>query len=712
MELRQSTFILTQHQPPEGKTLMASWMVGIDTGGTFTDLIAFEIDSGDLRVAKVSSEPDDPSSAVMAALEVLLETGVKSAEISSLVHGTTVATNAILEGKGTKTGLLITDGFRAVYEARGWARPDATDLIDPFYRKPPLLAPQSLTFGIPGRMDYQGNELAPLDEGAVREAARALKRQGVKSVAVCYLFSFQNDSHEQRTFEILSEEFDDWRVSLSSVVLPTIREYPRQSTTVIDAYVGPNMQKYLERLLGRLKKSGVETPQVFLMQSNGGLMRITIGAKFPNQTLLSGPAGGVVAGEELARISGQQEIVTLDMGGTSTDIAMISGGRAEETSEGKIAGQDIGTPMLQVRTLGAGGGTLAWIGPDRLLKVGPESAGANPGPACYGRGGDRPTVTDANLVLGSLGADNVLGGKMMLDKAVSEQVIKKVIADPLGIDIVQAAAGVVRIVNTNMAVDLRLAFQSRGEDPRKFMLAAFGGAGPLHSVLLARDLNIPRVIIPLYPGINSAMGLLQTSVRHVYVQSAVRRLSEMQAERMNEIFNILERRAEKDIAEEGFQPDQVSIIRQVDMRYQHQGYQIPVNCSSALLSDDDKSGLKYSFDTAHQKIYGASAPNEDAEVVTFRVIAEIEVPRLELPMQESGGGRSICEAIGVRPLYDLDSESFLNAKVFDRTLMKPGNTLDGPAIIQQFDSTTVVLQGMCCTVDLWGNMVIETGVVL
>lgn len=687
---------------------MASWMVGIDTGGTFTDLIAFEVDSGDLRVAKVSSDPADPSNAVMAALDELISMGVEPADIASLVHGTTVATNAILEGKGVKTGLLITDGFRAVYEARGWARPEATDLIDPFYRKPPLLAPQSLTHGIPGRMDYQGTELEPLDEDAVRRAAGALKAAGVESVAVSYLFSFQNAAHEARTAEILAEESDAWRVSLSSVVLPTIREYPRQSTTVIDANVGPIMQRYLERLSDRLKDRGVVTPQVFLMQSNGGLMRITIGARFPNQTLLSGPAGGVVAGEELARMTGQQEIVTLDMGGTSTDIAMIIGGRADETNEGRIAGQDIGTPMLQVRTLGAGGGTIARIGPDGLLKVGPESAGASPGPACYGRGGELPTVTDANLVLGALAADNVLGGRMTLDKAAAEAAIRTHVAEPLGLGVVEAAAGILRIVNTNMAVDLRLAFQSRGEDPRKYMLAAFGGAGPLHSTLLARDLKIPQVLAPLYPGLNSAMGLLQTSVRHVYLQSSVARLSEIAPARINEIFAGLEARARADVAEEGFAPDRVTVTRQVDMRYQHQGYQLPVDCPAGTLAETDKPTLKSDFDAAHQRIYGASAPDEDAEVVTFRVIAEIAVPRLQLPLLAEGGDASDAR-IATRPLYDLEVADFMQAAIYDRAKLRSGDRFDGPAVVQQFDSTTVILAGMSCVVDPWGNLVIETG---
>ena len=686
---------------------MPAWMVGIDTGGTFTDLIAFETGSGEVRVAKVSSDPADPSNAVMAALDELFGTGVSPTEIASLVHGTTVATNAILEAKGVRTGLLITEGFRAVYEARGWARPEATDLIDPFYSKPPLLAPQARTHGIGGRVDFQGEEIAPFDEGSVRMAARKLAEDKVEAVAVCYLFSFLNPAHEARTAEILAEEGRDWRVSLSSLVLPTIREYPRLSTTVIDAYVGPIMQRYLDRLSDRLKANGVATPQVFLMQSNGGLMRITLGARFPNQTLLSGPAGGVVAGEELARTTGRGEIVTLDMGGTSTDIAMIVRGHADETNEGRIAGQDIGTPMLQVRTLGAGGGTIAWIGPDGLLKVGPESAGAAPGPACYGRGGDRPTVTDANLVLGALGAGDVLGGRMTLDRDAAERAIREHVAKPLGLDLVAAAAGIVRIVNTNMAVDLRLAFQSRGEDPRRFMLAAFGGAGPLHSAFLARDVGIPRVVVPLHPGLNSAMGLLQTSVRHVYLQSAVSRLSQMPAARMNEIFEGLAARAAEDVKEEGFAPGLATIRRQVDMRYQHQGYQLAVDCPAGL-SDAGKPALKSAFDAAHQRVYGASAPGEDAEVVTFRVIAEIEVPRLAVPEIASGGDAADA-LVGTRPLYDPDRSAFAEANIYDRARLRAGNTFRGPAIVQQFDSTTVVLAGMTCTVDPRGNLIIETG---
>src|SRR6202045_169844 len=419
---------------------MSGWMIGVDTGGTFTDLVAFAPATGELHTIKVPSGAADPSQALIDALDDLFRTAIAPAQIDCLVHGTTVATNAVLESAGVRAGLLITRGFRAVYEARGWVRPDPADLLDTFYRKPPLLVPQSRTEEIAERMDYQGNVREPLDEDSVRDAARRLKQKGVEAVAVCYLFSFRNPAHEERTAEILAQENPSWRISLSARVLPVIREYPRLSTTVVDAYVGPIIEQYLIKLDRRLKQRGVTTAQIFLMQSNGGLMRITIGARFPNQTLTSGPAAGVIAGAALARATGRRNFVTLDIGGTSTDISVIADARASETSSGRIAGQDIGTPMLAVHTLGAGGGTVAWIGRDGLMKVGPQSAGAVPGPACYGRGGTAPTVTDANLILGALGTKSVLGGRMALDRKLAEQAIMDV-ARPLGLDLVTAAAG-------------------------------------------------------------------------------------------------------------------------------------------------------------------------------------------------------------------------------------------------------------------------------
>ena len=686
---------------------MAEWMVGVDTGGTFTDLVAFEPGAGELRTIKVPSVPADPSTAVISALDELFRGGVAPQEIGSLVHGTTVATNAVLESAGVRAGLLITRGFRAVYEARGWVRPDPSELLDTFFRKPALLIPQSRTEEIPERVDYQGTVLEPLDEQAVRDAARRLKSKGVQAVAVCYLFSFRNGAHEERTAEILAEEEPNWRISLSSRVLPVIREYPRLSTTAIDAYVGPIMERYLVNLDQRLKARGVTTPQVFLMQSNGGLMRITMGARFPNQTLISGPAAGVVAGSALARTTARRNLVTLDIGGTSTDISVIADGRASETSSGRIAGQDVGTPMLAVHTLGAGGGTIAWIGRDGLMKVGPQSAGAVPGPACYGRGGSAPTVTDANLVLGALGGNSVLGGRMALDRARAEQAITEGVAKPLGLDLVTAAAGIIKIVNTNMAVDLRLAFQSRGEDPRRFALLAFGGAGPLHAAYLARDLGIPDVLVPPHPGLTSAMGLLQTDVRHLYLRSAVGLLSSYPVAEINRIFAELRRRALDDVEQEGLDLKALRLKQQFDLRYLHQGYHLTVDGPDVEFADAHKPAVKTAFDDLHRRTYGASAPEEDAELVTLRLLAEIPVPHLRLAPIARGTGRTADARIGQRSLYDLARGQFADAGVYDRTRLRAGDRLEGPAIIEQYDSTTVVLAGQALTVDEVGNLLIS-----
>ena len=443
------------------------------------------------------------------------------------------------------------------------------------------------------RLDYRGEVVTPLDEAALRASVRRLPPTGVEAIAVCFLFSFLNPAHERRAAEIIAEVAPACRISLSSSVLPVIREYPRLSTTVIDAYVGPKVADYLVRLERRLIERGLTTPQLFLMQSNGGLMRISLGARHPNQTLLSGPAAGVIAGAELARATERRHVVTFDMGGTSTDISVIVDGRMLETTEGQIAGQDIGTPMLRVRTLGAGGGTVAWIGKDGLLKVGPRSAGAVPGPACYGRGGEEPTVTDANVVLGALSADTTLAGSLRLDAGRAARAVERVAA-PLGLDVVAGAVGILRIVNTQMAVDLRLALQEQGQDPRKFALVAFGGAGPLHAATLARSVGIPTVLVPPFPGLNCAMGMLQTDVRHSYLKSEVGVLSRFPAARMNALFLGLEQQAHAEAREEGFAPAAVKLTRLLDLRYPHQGYTLPVPCPPEV-AEADKAAAQGGF---------------------------------------------------------------------------------------------------------------------
>ena len=684
---------------------MGVWLVGVDTGGTFTDLIAVEQQTAELRRAKVPSVPGDPSVAVLDALAELFATGVAPGDISLFVHGTTVATNALLEGKGVRTGLLITRGFRAVYEARGWSQPHGTDLVDTFYQKPPMLAPQWLTEEVRERLDYRGEVVTPLDRDGLRQSVRRLRDNGAEAIAVCFLFSFLNPAHEREAAAMIADEAPDCRISLSSVVLPVIREYPRLSTTVIDAYIGPKIADYLLRLEKRLVDGGLTTPQLFLMQSNGGLMRISLGARHPNQTLLSGPAAGVIAGTDLARVTERRHVITFDMGGTSTDISVIVDGQVLETTQGTIAGQDIGTPMLKVRTLGAGGGTVAWIGKDGLMKVGPRSAGSVPGPACYGRGGEEPTVTDANLVLGRLSGDTVLAGTLRLDAARARRAVESV-AEPLGLDAVAGAAGILRIVNTQMAVDLRLALQEQGQDPRKFALVAFGGAGPLHAATLARDVGIPTVLVPPFPGLNCAMGMLQTSVRHSYLRSEIGVLSRFPVARINELFEDLVRQAMEEAHEERFDPSAVTLTRLIDLRYPHQGYTLPVTCP-VVVREDDKAALKRAFDDLHRQVYGQSAPKEDAEIVTFRLQAEIEVPRLVLPQLPQGDG-SVAQALkGERPLYDLDANAYVTARIYDRAKLRAEDRVEGPAIIDQFDSTTTVLGGQTATVDRFGTLVIE-----
>jgi N-methylhydantoinase A len=684
---------------------VANWLIGVDTGGTFTDLVAFDQVSRALQRAKVLSVPSDPSLAVVNALEKLFAEGVSPADVAMIVHGTTVATNALLEGKGVRAGLLITNGFRAVYEARGWSQPRGADLLDTFYRKPPLLVPQYLTEEVIERLDYEGRVVTPLDEEALRASVHKLLRKGVEAIAVCFLFSFVNPAHERRAAEIIAQEARDCRISISSEVLPVIREYPRLSTTVIDAYVGPRIANYLRSLEQRLDARGVATTQKFLMQSNGGLMRISLGARHPNQTLLSGPAAGVIAGAELARTTRRGHLVTFDMGGTSTDISVIVDGAILEMSQGQIAGQDIGTPMLRVRTLGAGGGTVAEIGKDGLLKVGPRSSGSVPGPACYGRGGTEATVTDANLLLGALSGETLLAGTLRLDEAAARATLERTGA-ALGMDALQTASGIIRIVNTHMAVDLRLALQEQGQDPRSFTLVAFGGAGPLHAATLARSVGIPTVLVPLYPGLNCALGMLQTSVRHSYLRSEIGSLARIATGRVNELFAALEAQAMQEATEEGFLPGQAKITRLLDLRYPHQGYSLCVPCP-APFDEGARRTVKDAFDSLHQKVYGQSAPNENAEIVTFRLQTEIAVPRLALPELPRTDGSAARAIKGQRPLYDTAQQKFERVNVWDRATLLAGDRFEGPAVIEQFDATTVALAGQTVSVDPHGALVIE-----
>jgi N-methylhydantoinase A len=686
---------------------MPGWRVGIDIGGTFTDVVGMEIETGNILVTKVPSVPADPSRAVAAGLQNLMEIHpqIKAQDVDFFAHGTTVATNATIEGKGARSGLLITKGFRAIYDMRGGNRPMGPDLIDTHWRKPTGLVPQKMTHEIGGRLGFDGEELEPLDEDAVREAARKLKEQGVQSIAVCYLFSFINPKHEQRTAAIIHEEHPTARVSLSSVVLPLIREYLRLSTTVLDAYVGPVVANYLRSITGRLRETGLKTKKLFIMQSNGGLMQIDIATEYPNQTLLSGPAAGVVFGAGLGKLIGEPNIVTFDVGGTSTDISVLYKNTYQETRHGRIHDQDIGTPMIQIRALGAGGGTIAHIGPDGLLKGGPQSAGADPGPACYDHGGKNPTVTDANIVLGYLNPHNFVGGRFKIVPELAEKAITEKIAQPLNLSLQQAALGIIRVVCTNIEVGLRLSFVERGLDPRMFALLAFGGGGPVLGTRVAKDIGISRVIVPPYPGISCAMGLLQTDVKHYYLQTRMGSLAKVPVDELNTIFIQLEERARREAIQEGFDPNAVKLQRQLDMRYPFQGYELTIDCSNAAFAEADKGKVRAAFDQLHKEVYGTAATGEIPDIVNVRVMSIAEVAKLDLP--ELPKSERDPKPVARRQVLFDEKDGYLDTPIYDRAKLGAGAVINGPAVIEQLDSTTVILPGQKAEIERYGNIIIE-----
>src|SRR5437764_3677075 len=504
---------------------MARYRVTVDTGGTFSDFVYLNEETGELSIAKVASTPDDPSRAILAGIDTLLAKGVPATDIGYFCHGTTVGTNALLESRGARTALLVTEGFRGIYPVGEQARPYGNAIFDVMYDKPPLLVPDSLTAEVKERVDFRGNVLRALNEPALWQVLRLLKAHDIESIAVCLLFSFLHPAHEMRVREIVLGELPDCSVSLSCEALPQIREYHRLSTTVINAYLQPILARYVSKLQDRLTGAGITARQKYVMQSNGGMATFAAAARRAVTTVHSGPAGGVTAGVLVACKSGFPNLITFDMGGTSCDVALIKDGAPLIASRGQIEGRDLAVPMLDINTVSAGGGTIAMLDRLGVLQVGPQSAGAVPGPVCYGRGGAVPTITDCNLTLGYLGAENFLGGQMRLDAGKARAAIESKVAQPLGLTVTQAAQGIVRIIDVKMQEAIKAICTMRGHDLRDFMLLAFGGAGPVHAGRIAADLGMAGVIVPLFPGVYSAMGLVMSDVKHDYVRSRLARLS-------------------------------------------------------------------------------------------------------------------------------------------------------------------------------------------
>jgi len=684
------------------------YRLGVDVGGTHTDLVLLDTITGDLMIEKVASTPQNPAIGVLAGIDNFRRRGVALDAIEFFAHGTTITTNALLEMRGAKVGLLITRGFRAVQEIQNQARDG--NLFDYFYQKPQPIAPQSLTREIPERCDYLGNVLVPLDDAAVRAAARELVGAGVASIAVCYLFSFMNPAHETETRRLIAAEFPNLHVSLSSEVLPRLREWPRLSTTLVNAYLEPVLVRYIEHLDAGLNAAGIAAMARFLMQSNGGVMpfRAAIAGGKTVQTLLSGPAAGAQATAHLAREEAQSGLVTLDMGGTSADIAFIERGSPLEVTQGVIARREVDVPALDMTTISAGGGSIAAVDGAGFLTVGPQSAGAEPGPACYGRGGERPTVTDADLACGFLNPDYFLGGKQKLDIAASRDALRRRVAEPLGMSVLAAAAGIRRIVDSRMADEVRVFAARRGVDLTAFTLLPFGGAGAVHAAAVAEELGMERILVPPRPGAFSALGLLCTDVVHDYIRSEPRPLDDIAASHAEAIFAGLEAKACEELASEGLDAKDARFSRELDLRYAGQGYELRTPLEGLWADDVTAATLKLvraRFDERHAQIHGHSAADRPVEVVSYRLRLRVAVPKY-LPREEPCTAHPAVDARKGERIVYFDGSGAVAAAIYERDRLGPGALLDGPAIIEQFDATTVVPPGWRARVDHRRNLIL------
>ena len=687
---------------------MVRWRVGVDAGGTFTDICIFDESDGRVAVWKVASTPDDPSRGIVAGVEEALRRASPNgdarpaASVSYFGHGTTVATNALIQHRGVATGLVTTEGFRDLLEIRRQKRPD---LYDFFADKPPTLVPRDLRIEVPERVRHTGAVETPLDEATVRAAARKLRAAGVAAVAIAFLYSFVRPEHEQTAKRILQEELPDAFICASHEVAPEFREFERLSTAVVNAYLGPVMKRYIERLGARLADLGMGAAP-HMTQSNGGVIGFAAAAAMPVRTVLSGPSTGVVGAQAVGRAAGLTDLITFDMGGTSTDVALLKDGIARLASEATVHGYPLKAPMLDIHTVGAGGGSIAYVDAGGLLKVGPGSAGADPGPVCYGRGNAEPTVTDANVVLQTLNPTHLLGGRMAVRQDLARAAIDK-LAHKLGLSLMQTAQGIVSVVTANMARAIRVISVQRGHDPRDYTLVAFGGAGPLHAARLARELDIARILVPRSPGILCAMGLLLTDLRADF---ATTRLLPLASDAVSEIaaaFDALDERAAAWFAQESIEHGQRRLARTVDMRYAGQNYELAVPLPDGPITGRTLDLLAEGFAAAHQRMYGFLAEEEPVQLVTFRVEATGLVAKATLAQAPMSGADASGAIRARRDVWIAEEERSLPCPVYDRDLLRPGNRLPGPTIVEQMDATTLVLPGMTAHVDAYLNLILE-----
>jgi len=662
---------------------MGTVCVGIDTGGTFTDLVAVDLDRRRYHYHKVPTTSDDPARGILDGIvEILDQNGLKRSDVAFLVLGTTLATNAVLEGKWRRTGLLTTAGFRDVLELARQRRPHYFNLDIP---KPMPPASRDCRVEIRERVACDGTEVAPLDEGDVRRAVAALKEKNVEAVAICFLHAYASGSHEERAREMVRSLWPEVYLCTSNDVLAEFREFERFATATVNASLMPIMDSYLERFERGIASLGMRAaPRV--MQSNGGAVSPAAVRRLPVNTFFSGPAGGVIGTVGLGERLGMSELITFDMGGTSTDVCLIRDGEPAKKSERQMGGFPVRTRTLDIHTIGAGGGSIAWIDPGGLMKVGPQSAGAYPGPAAYGRGGELPTVTDANVVLGRLSARALLGGRMAMypDKA---RAALESLARRIGTDAVTAAAGVVEIINVNMMGAVRVISVEQGEDPRDFALVAFGGAGPLHAADVARNMGMRRIVVPPRPGILSAVGLLHADVRGDFSLTRLVRAEAQNLKALNEGCRTLKKRGVAWLKNEG--EKRASFEWYADLRYFGQNFELMLELKREKLDESSLAKLVSTFHHRHKDFYGYDMPGQPVEIVNLRlaVIAARRAPPAEVASQKRG---AIGQALVEKRKVWFPETGFVATPIYDRDRLPAQCRIVGPAVIEQMDATTVV----------------------
>ena len=647
---------------------------------------------------------------------MLVQDRVAPDTVQYLVHGTTVATNAIIEGNLSRTAFIATEGFRDLLEIQTGIRPVLYDLQ---FEKLRPLVPRYLCFGVPERLDFRGDVLVPLDEDAVRRVAEQLRNEGVESVAVCLLHSYVNPDHEKRIGDILQQTLPSVLVSLSSEVAPEFREYFRASTTVINAAVRPVVSRYLENIQDRVRASGV-SGELLVMQSSGGVLTFEAAIERPVFMVESGPAAGVIAASYLGNSLGRENVISFDMGGTTAKAGLIENGTPRVTKDYEVggtagatehgsrgSGYPIRTPVIDLVEIGAGGGSIAWIDSGGILRVGPHSAGADPGPVCYGQGGTEPTITDANLVLGRLSADYFLGGDMELDVEGARRAIGEKCAERLGMGVMEVALGIVEIANSAMVSALRQVSVQRGHDPRDFLLVAFGGAGPVHANRLAAELEIPTVLVPPSPGTTSAMGLLVTDIKHDYSVALIQRAGCLDFGTACESFQRMKIEGESALVREGVGPDEMVFLYQADMRYVGQSYELTIPLPDGGLAPEKLTGVIDRFHLEHERAYGFKADDEPVEFVALRLsaIGSISKPRAR---EISSSSRGLAAALKPsRAVYFAESGGLVECRVYDRYQLQPDFEVRGPAIVEEVDSTTVIHPGYGAVVDRFGNLFLQ-----